>query len=196
MADYKPGRVVPGEQVHIYWDEAWERAGLCVDAFSPTALPSSSPTSSPTTGPTQTPLKRILVDSFLEWNIDCNELSTNATALSELFKVIEASVYNGIDAQLSSGESVESVVVNELCGVNLNGNSGSSSGRLSGSLSTVSVSAVVSKACADCQESMFSSFNAAFESIVKDGSLVREIQSQLTLVMSYLVIQSSRLSAP
>ena len=132
-----------------------------------------SPTSSPTSG-----LKKISVDSSLQWNItSCDELRGNATALLSLAKVIEESIYNGVDPQLTTGEDVESVLVYELCGEDVPDHEGFSMDRRLqfADSSNIGVLTVVSKTCLDCQEVMFTDTKEALESIVNDGSLITAI---------------------
>jgi hypothetical protein len=97
-----------------YWANAWMKAGSCSDPYSPTVSPSLSPTSSPTNPPstappTTAPVSRISMESTLEWNVTCSLFQDNATALVEVAKAIEESVYTSMDPKLDADKVIEYV---------------------------------------------------------------------------------------
>ena len=122
----------------------------------------------------------IRMDSTLQWNVECSSL--DSAALVTLAQIIEKSVYDGIESQLSNGNGVlQSTYVSELCDQLVDEHSPYPDGlrRLqTGSSTDVKLYSVVSSDCIGCQQEMFTATNNALTTIVENGSLADSIQSE------------------
>jgi hypothetical protein len=122
------------------------------------------------------------MSSNLEWNLTCFEY--NSTALVDVAKVVEQSIFEGVDPQLSN-EVLEHVLVTGLCGKAVQSHDVllNSSVRLlqAANMSEIILQMQITETgCVDPVEGIFSSVNSALNSIVSDGTLTSFIRRNST----------------
>jgi len=122
-----------------------------------------------------TPVITIQMESVLEWDIVCPLADPVGVG-----QIVEQSIYENVQQQLTDGEELVSVYVNELCGEAVADHSPYplSRRRLQTVSSAIKAVSAVSTTCNGCQDDLFNAAANALVTTAQDGSLSASIQSK------------------
>jgi hypothetical protein len=123
----------------------------------------------------------IYMSSTLEWNINCSDIN-NATTLLNVSTVVEKSIFEGIDPQITPKKlELVSVFVSSICNHTFSPNTPRTLHGMrlleADTLTKIEfITQVTTQVyCDDCGQQMFTATNSALVSIVNDGSLTSSI---------------------